>query len=334
MGGGNIPEILERQLREGLSPRGRGKPGFCLRCRLRRGSIPAWAGETRAAELAAHRVHGLSPRGRGKLYAMARLRWRRGSIPAWAGETTTPNAPSAAAEVYPRVGGGNRRRGAAAAAAWGLSPRGRGKPRRPGRPRQRLRSIPAWAGETEFRAGWRKMDAVYPRVGGGNIRFLSAAAREGGLSPRGRGKHGSRVEPSEETRSIPAWAGETSRQLRQIGSARVYPRVGGGNLSCPPRRVGYGGLSPRGRGKQRPAEQQHKRGRSIPAWAGETPTLCAAPARAGVYPRVGGGNASRRSRSLAANGLSPRGRGKLYGHHGIGYWARSIPAWAGETLDG
>ena len=93
----------------------------------------------------------------------------------------------------------------------------------------------------------------------------------------------------------------------------VYPRVGGGNedplLSDDP----DGGLSPRGRGKQRPADLDIAAAiGSIPAWAGET---FAQPKTQAVY-----------------NGLSPRGRGKPPAKTVIRRSPRSIPAWAGETF--
>ena len=87
VGGGNGRSALPRALQPGLSPRGRGKrrrrawPWIC------KGSIPAWAGETKGFAVwmimssvyprvgggnaprspAAEDIQGLSPRGRGKL---------------------------------------------------------------------------------------------------------------------------------------------------------------------------------------------------------------------------------------------------------------------------
>ena len=46
VGGGNAMALFIPLSRKGLSPRGRGKRPACRRCRLSRGSIPAWAGET------------------------------------------------------------------------------------------------------------------------------------------------------------------------------------------------------------------------------------------------------------------------------------------------
>ena len=86
VGGGNRRIETTNQNLRGLSPRGRGKRGVCCGGGNRRGSIPAWAGETPgfidalpldvvyprvgggncAHESGLRRLYGLSPRGRGK----------------------------------------------------------------------------------------------------------------------------------------------------------------------------------------------------------------------------------------------------------------------------
>ena len=53
-----------------------------------------------------------------------------------------------------------------------------------------------------------------------------------------------------------------------------------------------------------------------------------------VYPRVGGGNMGDGIDTADREGLSPRGRGKLTAHFSETAFARSIPAWAGETSCG
>ena len=208
VGGGNslLVHVARRCL--GLSPRERGKHGSAPSRTSAPGSIPAWAGETlqRGGELVFVEVYprvgggnalpkaaaamkgGLSPRGRGKrARGCPKSRaWR--SIPAWAGETFANFRPQPARKVYPRVGGGNAGARAAYVDSEGLSPRGRGKPQRIRRRALGLRSIPAWAGETEIypkEVGDRR---VYPRVGGGNLGKLGFGMFFIGLSPRGRGK--------------------------------------------------------------------------------------------------------------------------------------------------
>ena len=171
-------------------------------------------------------------------------------------------------------------------------------------------SIPAWAGETPPLVALRWDDQVYPRVGGGNQSLRISPSRQNGLSPRGRGKRRRGNAGHQRQRSIPAWAGETPPQSPYRRSPSVYPRVGGGN-----RRIRWGqgwlqGLSPRGRGKHRPATSDRTSERSIPAWAGETSSVRTSMASCAVYPRVGGGNNGEHPGPIHLVGLSPRGRGK------------------------
>ncbi len=131
---------------------------------------------------------------------------------------------------------------------------------------------------------------VYPRVGGGNAVDPIFYFRVGGLSPRGRGKHVGPVLSGTSRGSIPAWAGETEVEAKEIGDDAVYPRVGGGNAECAAGGKGMDGLSPRGRGKHTTTAFPSQYTRSIPAWAGETVTYSVTPRSRPVYPRVGGGN--------------------------------------------
>ena len=92
VGGGNQAQLGYGALRQGLSPRGRGKPTRRIPAPIRARSIPAWAGETEvghrltiakevyprvgggneAYECTQLHPGGLSPRGRGK-----QALWRR-----------------------------------------------------------------------------------------------------------------------------------------------------------------------------------------------------------------------------------------------------------------
>ena len=97
-----------------------------------------------------------------------------------------------------------------------------------------------------------------------------------------------------DTRSIPAWAGETDICGQQALPSGVYPRVGGGNAAPRSQRRAAAGLSPRGRGKRLVIGAALYPARSIPAWAGETRYIGKWAENGEVYPRVGGGNHSRR----------------------------------------
>ena len=73
------------------------------------------------------------------------------SIPAWAGEPARPRPRGARNRVYPRVGGGTVDSESESVSVSGLSPRGRGNRDDPTGRRDRIGSIPAWAGEP----GWQ-----------------------------------------------------------------------------------------------------------------------------------------------------------------------------------
>ena len=233
---------------------------------------------------------GLSPRGRGKLHTIRHEPGPKRSIPAWAGETLESRIGGGVLKVYPRVGGGNHSVWITVGMVIGLSPRGRGKLCRASAMRPSYGSIPAWAGETAPFRVRRGASAVYPRVGGGNYGSTPAQLYLRGLSPRGRGKPNRNRVLLPLEGSIPAWAGETLAVGGHPGCCRVYPRVGGGN------RLNWGiicrgaGLSPRGRGKLTPADNEAEIFGSIPAWAGETRPSDPPDAAGRVYPRVGGGN--------------------------------------------
>ena len=352
MGGGNPLPVVCPGSGYGLSPRGRGKQDGLPQRVCRGRSIPAWAGETSSILIADEEgavyprvgggnevvvgpganLHGLSPRGRGKPSGGGGWLVAGRSIPAWAGETYRCLRLLHPAKVYPRVGGGNRRRCYGWRQADGLSPRGRGKRERPQWFNPFLRSIPAWAGETQPGKEIVAELGVYPRVGGGNRGRSSGCIAAFGLSPRGRGKPPEVRLGLERGRSIPAWAGETDARVSGPAPGRVYPRVGGGNAAGGRRAWSTGGLSPRGRGKPTGLSIASVCRRSIPAWAGETPSPGRRTPGNRVYPRVGGGNVVGSGLKDPRNGLSPRGRGKRLALLQYPTLRWSIPAWAGETV--
>ena len=194
---------------------------------------------------------------------------RHRSIPAWAGEPTGIYPSCRFTQVYPRVCGGTvdhcRRRGV----CMGLSPRGRGNPRRRFVPVAHPGSIPAWAGEpTGCQYIWVGI-SVYPRVGGGTPPRHVLHRHFSGLSPRGRGNQESQRSNPPCLRSIPAWAGEPYGPRWSQSDMTVYPRVGGGTEGGATEAQVDAGLSPRGRGNHERRGDARRYGGSIPAWAGE-----------------------------------------------------------------
>ena len=218
----------------GLSPRVRGNLRSLDLHELKRGSIPACAGEpkARSVRLPGGRVYprvcggtqrvgpapngdmGLSPRVRGNRPWDHWRADRRGSIPACAGEPfgRLPSWPDA--WVYPRVCGGTCVASLVGQGKEGLSPRVRGnlQDRRAIHPAPG--SIPACAGEPQVGIFTRYPPGVYPRVcGGTSVGSITVESGEG-LSPRVRGN--------------------PSIASSKASSTRVYPRVCGGTVKDGP----------------------------------------------------------------------------------------------------
>ena len=211
------------------------------------------------------------------------------SIPACAGEPPAGVGRHRREKVYPRVCGGTRSRGSNRTVGRGLSPRVRGNLLTRDISAIRIGSIPACAGEPGASPGHLERGAVYPRVCGGTNKTNRATIPISGLSPRVRGNLPSRRRDRRPRGSIPACAGEPSSLSASSAFIRVYPRVCGGtgfiyHLSFEPV-----GLSPRVRGNQAQRRKAASECRSIPACAGEPPSLCGKRGAATVYPRVCGG---------------------------------------------
>ena len=143
---------------------------------------------------------------------------------------------------------------------------------------------------------------------------LIVADQVNGLSPRVRGNPYANAAPPRKFGSIPACAGEP-RWRGELGSDdAVYPRVCGGTRSVKPRGSLSVGLSPRVRGNPHPA----------PPSSGDRK----------VYPRVCGGTDLGNAGFGPVDGLSPRVRGNLSPVPIILIPGRSIPACAGEPVEG
>ena len=223
--------------------------------------------------------------------------------------------------VYPRGGGGTICRAFQAAGYDGLSPRGRGNPKKKTPHTDSPRSIPAGAGGTHLHRPLNTLATrVYPRGGGGTLFGLGPEAPGEGLSPRGRGNHARHYERCGSEGSIPAGAGEPFATLLSPCLSPVYPRGGGGTQIWLALETDGVGLSPRGRGNQQPGGGLSPRGRGNQR-AGE---------RQRVYPRGGGGTTMSGGGGSRAEGLSPRGRGNLQRPYAPDSVRGSIPAGAGE----
>ena len=163
---------------------------------------------------------------------------------------------------------------------------------------------------------------------------MGHAMRISGLSPRVRGnRHG--VDPGAGCHgSIPACAGEPLWTFRISSSPSVYPRVCGGTSRRCSRRLALRGLSPRVRGNRHSRIECMSSVGSIPACAGEPLKVWEGSFTLTVYPRVCGGTEAGRHESPGRPGLSPRVRGNRWHCHSCQLERGSIPACAGEPMDG
>ena len=172
--------------RQGLSPRVRGNQPLLHRIDMRRGPIPACAGQparrcpraalrrayprvcgaTRYIVQSVSRRQGLSPRVRGNHVLTPLLSIVRGPIPACAGQPQVWHAPRFAGRAYPRVCGATFLRPTLTRHTKGLSPRVRGN-RGDGIGRTRaLGPIPACAGQPRSVERMGRCFWAYPRVCG------------------------------------------------------------------------------------------------------------------------------------------------------------------------
>ena len=253
-----------------------------------------------------------------------------GSIPACAGEPGRRSPDRERRKVYPRVCGGTRLNLPMPCLIAGLSPRVRGNRRGHARFLGTPGSIPACAGEPSLMMPLRSVVKVYPRVCGGTCASRPSSPARSGLSPRVRGNPREDAVVVDSQGSIPACAGEPMhRELSRIAT-RVYPRVCGGTMSCPPVVPTSQGLSPRVRGNRIALLADQQAGRSIPACAGEPPRAPAPGTCPWVYPRVCGGTQLPRKAKYMTAGLSPRVRGNRRFTGSRAGRRGSIPACAGE----
>ncbi len=351
VGGERVPVVSMSMVRIGSSPRGRGtrarRRGRSPRPRF----IPAWAGNAGRRRVPAQRgpVHprvggerdgfaalicaetGSSPRGRGTPRVRRRARVARRFIPAWAGNAPCRPACGSWPPVHPRVGGEREIKTSSRSCRPGSSPRGRGT-RSAVRPsNQPSRFIPAWAGNADKTRSTPHQTPVHPRVGGERRSSCPCRPPVSGSYPRGRGTPLAQTAPTGPRRFIPAWAGNASATNSPGSPSAVHPRVGGERAPAPLPLLPLPGSSPRGRGTRVNSRNGPRRGRFIPAWAGNAAPSWRTTRVRSVHPRVGGERRLAPAGRPLVVGSSPRGRGTQPSAALVGLGSRFIPAWAGNA---
>ena len=277
----------------GSSPRMRGtRSARRLRLACRR-FIPAHAGNTSAARLAAATwpVH---PRACGEHAGCQALAQHQDRfIPAHAGNTEQVGADFHVISVHPRACGEH----------------GCGAPRRCSDPR----FIPAHAGNTTAAPGCRPRASVHPRACGEHPLIGDLAAAAGGSSPRMRGTPSAKLPTGNPSRFIPAHAGNTGWVSGVIFITSVHPRACGEHVGGVNNAISGRGSSPRMRGTPPAFRRSSSRFRFIPAHAGNT--------RFGYF------------HGTESAGSSPRMRGTRRRKYRTRNMVRFIPAHAGNTTE-
>ncbi len=195
----------------------------------------------------------------------------------------------------------------------------------------RMRIIPAWAGNTPSDCKGPRRKGDHPRVGGEHAADAIVYQIQAGSSPRGRGTRDEVQKIPDRNRIIPAWAGNTSCAATSPKAPGDHPRVGGEHCGCCPERASVYGSSPRGRGTLRFTGPARPKLRIIPAWAGNTLKTANSTPRNPDHPRVGGEHMTSKMRFSFCSGSSPRGRGTQIRAENCVKKLRIIPAWAGNT---
>ncbi len=193
-------------------------------------------------------IKGLSPLARGNPLRVGVGGRNHGPIPARAGQPTSQTAPDRRRWAYPRS-----REATTGARRWpvfvaGLSPLARGNHALPSRMGNRLRPIPARAGQP-FRAidGCRRRRA-YPRSRGATLSLSAKIWAMRGLSPLARGNHRRRDDREPPSGPIPARAGQPSQTAGRAAWRRAYPRSRGATTRWNSSITARWGLSPLARG--------------------------------------------------------------------------------------
>ena len=335
----------------GSSPHTRGARGHNDRPRPFPRIIPAYAGSTLprrapAAEWWDHprirgehccdrvplSIHfGSSPHTRG-----ARRRERlqvaaRRIIPAYAGSTISWSSQPPEAADHPRIRGEHDSLSMEKFRARGSSPHTRGALRN-SVPHGRSRGIiPAYAGSTTGRTGWRPLVRDHPRIRGEHPRALMVGPRGRGSSPHTRGARADQAGRPVARRIIPAYAGSTRPHGTVFRMEEDHPRIRGEHqegvcsITCTP------GSSPHTRGALLVMMVRMVMRGIIPAYAGSTSPVGGVMIGSGDHPRIRGEHTRRPRTSGSARGSSPHTRGAPSKAAIERKMMRIIPAYAGST---
>ena len=213
---------------------------------------------------------GSSPRTRGTRFGFWYLRSIKRFIPADAGNTIPTRVRYFGFPVHPRGRGEHGLTEAYVKLTAGSSPRTRGTLDDAIAEADRLRFIPADAGNTGSTTWNDPARPVHPRGRGEHTTFNVLGGSLGGSSPRTRGTRAHPRHRPRQHRFIPADAGNTHPIAGAVRFTAVHPRGRGEHAVPPLLSAIYSGSSPRTRGTRPACRDRPPKRRFIPADAGNT----------------------------------------------------------------
>ena len=171
---------------------------------------------------------------------------------------------------HPRIRGEHDLISTAYTWAMGSSPHTRGAPRTGICMRLSIRIIPAYAGSTTGRTGWRPLVRDHPRIRGEHTPAAWQAMIDAGSSPHTRGALSRGGGLAGRCRIIPAYAGSTRAGRPRARRSRDHPRIRGEHGRVVFLAADVVGSSPHTRGARTRCCEARGLKRIIPAYAGST----------------------------------------------------------------
>ena len=315
----------------GSSPLARGTHRFHehrdQQCRF----IPARAGNT-CCRRSAHRSSPVHPRSRGEHGRDPGESWlAAGSSPLARGTRDQGDGEDQGLRFIPARAGNTKVVCPVVWLVYGSSPLARGTLRERHRAGPHGRFIPARAGNTTPKCAQMSSTPVHPRSRGEHRQPPSSVGHQYGSSPLARGTPAAIRVDRPDARFIPARAGNTAIPLPPCPWISVHPRSRGEHIAARIPRARSCGSSPLARGTRQRQSGRDRRGRFIPARAGNTRLTAAATAQAAVHPRSRGEHGARREDPRHGVGSSPLARGTPRDAARLQTQRRFIPARAGNT---